>query len=144
MPRVKFDRLRIPGEFRFPVGSLSEWSALMQNVLANAWNAMLDSPDRVVMFRGDTDSRNRERLLISDTGKGLGVELEESAELFEPFQRRLEIDPDKRSVALGGQGLGLTIVRMIAERRGVTVRFVPPEPGFATTLEMTWRGGGGK
>jgi signal transduction histidine kinase len=124
----------------FPLGSYAEWSAVLQNVLANAWNAMLDSPKTVVMLRGGRGARGREWLRISDTGIGLGVPLQDSAQLFEPLERKLKIANDKRSIAIGGQGLGLTIVRMIASRRSAAAAFVAPEEGFSTTLELSWKG----
>jgi C4-dicarboxylate-specific signal transduction histidine kinase len=120
---------------------LAEWSAVLQNVLANAWNAMLDAPDARVAFLGGRDRRGVEWLRISDTGTGLEVPIDQSAVLFEPFERRQEIDPDKTSIAIGGQGLGLAIVRMIAGRRSAKVAFVQPEPGFSTTIELSWKGG---
>lgn len=44
-----------------------------------------------------------------------------------------------RSLAIGGQGLGLANVRMIARSRSVEVRFVPPRRGFSTTIELSWQ-----
>lgn len=129
----------IPHDLRFPVGSLAEWSAIIQNVVTNAWNATLTAENPVVQFAGG-QSRNRQWLQVSDTGSGLGMPIEESATLFDPFERRLELSSDVKSIALGGQGLGLTIVRMIAQRRGATVAFVKPADGFATAFEMTWKG----
>jgi len=140
MPGVKFDLTGIPADLRFPVGSLAEWNALLQNVLSNAWNAVLDSKKAAVSFRGWRDRRGGEWLHVSDTGKGLDVPMSEAQKLFEPFERRLKISEDKRSIAIGGQGLGLAIVRMIARRRSANVAFVPPEEGFSTTFEISWRG----
>jgi signal transduction histidine kinase len=140
MPGVEFDLTGIPPSLRFPLGSLAEWNALLQNVLSNAWNAMLESDRTEIFFRGGMDSRGREWLHISDTGQGLNVPLSEAHELFEPFERRLRISDDKRSIAIGGQGLGLAIVRMIARRRSAEVAFVEPEEGFSTTFEIAWRG----
>ncbi len=140
MPGVKFDCSSIPADLRFPIGSLADWNALLQNVLANAWNAMLDSKMTEISFRGGRDKSGREWLRASDTGEGLGVPLDEAEKLFEPFERRLEISADKRSIAIGGHGLGLAIVRMIARRRSTNVAFVEPEVGFSTTFEISWRG----
>lgn len=140
MPRVGLDWSGIPSDLRFPVGSLAEWNALLQNVLANAWNAMLDSKKAEVSFRGGRDRNGREWLHASDTGQGLGVPLNEAEKLFEPFERRLKISEDKRSIAIGGHGLGLAIVRMIARRCSANVAFVDPEQGFSTTFEISWRG----
>ena len=140
MSRVNFELSCIPQELRFPVGSLAEWSAILQNVLTNSWNAMLDSERASIVFEGGRGARGRECLRISDTGVGLGVPLEESEALFEPFERRLQISDENRSIAMGGQGLGLAIVRMIARQRNTRAAFVQPKPGFGTTIEISWRG----
>lgn len=140
-PGVLYESKAIPTDLRFPLGSLAEWNALLQNVLANAWNAMLDSDRSRVLVSGNREASGKEWLRISDTGQGLGVELDEAPHLFEPFERRLEVSRDNRSLLIGGQGLGLAIVRMIAARRGAECKFVKPEVGFSTTLEISWRGG---
>ena len=142
MPGVKFDLSGTLDDFRFPVGSFAEWNAVLQNVLTNAWNAMLDSEDAVISIDAGRDRgrRPREWLRVSDTGVGLGVPLKESSNLFEPFERRLEISDANRSIAIGGQGLGLAIVRMIARRREAGVAFVTPREQFSTTFEISWRG----
>jgi signal transduction histidine kinase len=139
MPGVTFDLTSVSPDLRFPLGSVAEWHALLQNVLTNAWNAMLDSQRAEIGFRGGKRGGS-EWLHISDTGVGLGMPIEEAAELFNPFERRLKISDDRKSIAIGGQGLGLAIVRMIAERRGARVRFVEPEQGFSTTIEISWKG----
>lgn len=140
MPGVNFDRTGIPSDLRFPLGSLADWNAILQNILANAWNALLDSDRALVAFRGGKTKGGREWLRVSDSGQGLSVPLAEAHKLFEPFEHRIQISKDKRSIAIGGQGLGLTIVRMIAHRRSAEVAFVSPEEGFSTTLELSWRG----
>jgi signal transduction histidine kinase len=140
MPGVKFDKSGIPAGLRFPLGALAEWNAVLQNVLANAWNALLDSDRAEVAFRGGKDKRGREWLHVSDSGQGLDVPLSEAVKLFEPFERRIKISSDKRSIAIGGQGLGLAIVRMIAHRRAANVGFITPEVGYSTTFEIAWRG----
>ena len=140
MRRVDFQTRDVPAHLRFPLGSFAEWSAILQNVLTNAWNAMLDSEQASIAFEGGRGARGREWLRISDTGVGIGVPLQDSEALFEPFQRHLSISPENRSIAIGGQGLGLAIVRMIAQRRSAQAAFVKPPPGFSTTFEISWRG----
>ena len=140
MPRVHFDATGIPRQLRFPIGSFVEWSALLQNVVTNAWNAMLDVDRASIAFDGGRGARAREWLRVSDTGVGLGVPLGESQMLFEPFERRLRISEANRSISMGGQGLGLAIVRMITRRRSARVAFVPPKSGYATTIEVSWKG----
>ncbi len=139
MPRVAFDFGGIPRELRFPIGAFVEWSAVLQNILFNAWDAMLDCDRKSIRFDGVVERRDQ-RLQISDTGLGLAVPIEKSNILFEPFERRTEITDANRSIALGGQGLGLAIVRMIASQRGAEARFVIPHGGYATTIELAWTG----
>ena len=140
LPRVDIEIRGISGSLWFPVGSFAEWSAVLQNVMANSWNAMLDTDKVKISFDADRGLGGREWLRVSDTGQGLGMAPEEAAKLFEPFERNLELSQDNRSIAIGGQGLGLTITRMIAHRRGASVRFISPLEGFSTTFEISWRG----
>ncbi len=139
MPRVAFDLGGIPRDLHFPVGAFVEWSAIIQNIMFNAWDAMLDTEHRAIRLDGAIE-RRRQWLRISDTGTGLAMPLEAADILFEPFERRTKITHANRSIALGGQGLGLAIVRMIARHRGAEVRFVMPPSGFSTTMEIAWKG----
>lgn len=121
---------------QMPYGGFSEWSAIFQNVLVNAVNAMLDSRYR----RIDISSREREKtweILVQDTG--VGVDLHSANELFEPFKRKLKISDERRALGVGGSGLGLTIVRMIAESLGCEVKFVEPTEKFNTAFSLLWR-----
>jgi C4-dicarboxylate-specific signal transduction histidine kinase len=140
MPNVDFQLEAIPAGLRFPVGSFAEWNALLQNVLTNAWNAMLETDRPKIHVQGGKSGKSKEWLRISDTGTGLAIPVAWSDRLFEPFERCLEISEDLRSIAIGGQGLGLTIVRMIARRRGGEVGFVDPQEGYSTAFEMSWKG----
>ncbi|WEX86512.1 ATP-binding protein [Sinorhizobium garamanticum] len=65
---------------------------------------------------------------------GPGIPDSESARVFEPFYR-----PSGRSEATGGWGLGLALVRQIAERHGGAVRYETPSDGgacFVVTLPV--------
>ena len=69
---------------------------------------------------------------LSDTG--VGADPEKWEEFFLPFKSTSTPDP-----MLGhGTGLGLKIVRDIAAVYGGTARFVPPEPPWKTTIEVTF------
>ena len=59
--------------------------------------------------------------------------------LFEPFERDITLSAERRALGMGGTGLGLTIVRMIAESRGCEVTFVKPSEGYSTAFELKWR-----
>ncbi|MXX86191.1 MAG: hypothetical protein F4Y71_07010 [Acidobacteria bacterium] len=140
LPGVSIETSEIPEWLRFPVGAFAEWNAILQNLLTNAWNAMLDSDQALVSFDGGRGPRAQEWLRVSDTGVGLDVPLDESEILFEPFERRLKVSAENKSIAIAGQGLGLSIVRMIARRRKAQVVFAQPKSRFATSLEISWKG----
>ena len=120
-----------------PMGTLADWQAVFQNLFVNASNATLDSPVKRLRVDGGSLTSRTNYVDVSDTG--VGVDLENSTELFEPFARALEISEERKSLGLGGMGLGLTIVRMICETRDCKYEFVPPEQGFGTSFRMTWR-----
>lgn len=135
---VSFDLNHIPPKLLFPVGSFVEWSALLQNLLFNAWNAMLDSDIKELRFDGSSSNAKRQFLRTSDTGVGLTMPLTDSRLLFEAFEREMQISAANRSIAIGGQGLGLAIVRMIARSRDADVAFVEPRSDFSTAIELSW------
>jgi C4-dicarboxylate-specific signal transduction histidine kinase len=98
---------------------------------------MLDNTTaRKLDISSRSEGRNR-ILLIQDTG--VGVDLETAEDLFKPFERKLEISPERKALGMGGSGLGLTIVRMIAGSIGCNVSFVEPESGFSTAFQILWR-----
>lgn len=118
-----------------PAATLAEWQGLIQNVSTNALNAMIDSDLRILRFSAG-HRRRKGFLRISDTGTG--IDLDEAEHFFKPFRRKGTISEERKSMGLGGYGLGLTIVRMIAEGRRCHVAFVPAEQGFSSTFELTW------
>lgn len=122
--------------FRLPEGSFAEWSSLFQNVYINAFNAMLDAERREISVFAKRNGM-RAAILVEDTG--IGVDLAEAEKLFEPFERRLKLSPERSGLGLGGTGLGLTIVRMLAERLQCRVQFVKPSEGFNTAFELSWK-----
>jgi signal transduction histidine kinase len=124
----------IPDRFLLPPGRLSEWTAIIQNVLINAANANARVAHPMALVRAENVRRDH-RLVLSDTGTG--VDIESSDVLFEPFVRRMPAPG--RGVGVGGTGLGLTIVRMIARNLRCATRFIEPDPPFTTAFELRWR-----
>lgn len=135
---VDVDTADLPPNLVLPPGRYAEWLAVFQNVVINAANAMLDSEVRRLRIGGESRGRGG-AVQIEDTG--VGVDLQTAPELFEPFVRRLELSPERRALGLGGSGLGLTIVRMLAANLDCQVEFVEPSPGFATAFRISWRTG---
>jgi signal transduction histidine kinase len=131
---IKVDGLN--DDLKLPRGTFAEWSALFQNVFANAANAMIDKKRREISVSSQRRSGNN-FILVQDTG--VGVKLEEAEKLFEPFERRMEISRERKSLSIGGSGLGLAIVRLIARNLGFSVSFVRPEAQYATCLRIEWR-----
>ena len=132
---LSIDVSGVDSELRLPAGTLAEWSAVLQNVFVNATNATLDTDEKRLFVSSRANGRVRS-ILIQDTG--VGIDLEHAEEMFEPFARRLELSPERRALGLGGTGLGLTIVRMVATNIGCKVAFVEPENGFATAFRLSW------
>lgn len=132
---IPVDLDNIDSDLRFPRGRYPEWSSIFQNVFINAVNAMLDSREKRIVVSSRKYGQRRE-LLVQDTG--VGVDLDKSDELFEPFKRKMRISFERRELGLGGMGLGLTIVRMIAQQRECNVAFVKPDRGFKTAFSLSW------
>jgi signal transduction histidine kinase len=133
---IEIDLSSVDEDFRLPPGSYIEWTALFQNVFFNAFNALLDSGEKKVVVTVD-EGGSRQLVRVQDTGSG--VDLEDAEELFRPFVRRQEISRERRALGVGGSGLGLTIVRLIAENTRCRVRFVKPDEGFSTAFELSWK-----
>jgi len=119
---------------RLPVASLAEWVALFQNLLLNAANAVIISSGSArIKVRG----RGTRAIHVLDTG--VGADLEAAPSYFEPFVRGGHpVPPERRARGLGGSGLGLTIVRTIAEAAGATVTFEKPPRGWSTDVALRW------
>jgi len=133
---IEIDTTGVDEEILLPKASLAEWSAIFQNVFTNAFNAMLDSEKRLFKVSSRVEERSHE-ILVQDTGSG--VDLRDADKLFEPFERGSQISPERRALGYGGTGLGLTIVRLLADGIGCRVSFVEPEEGFQTAFSLSWR-----
>ncbi|WP_082822738.1 ATP-binding protein [Microbacterium sp. T32] len=134
---TKVDTSEIPRDLKLPNGTYTAWSAVLQNLLVNAFRATLEKKPALVKIDGGTSERSA-WLRVQDNGAG-GVDLSKSHRLFLPFERGAAISERAEILGLGGSGLGLTIVRMITDEIGATVRFVAPEDGWSTALRIEWR-----
>ena len=133
---TEIDYSQIDSNLRLPAASFAEWGAIFQNVFINAFTAMLDSPKRQLNISFRSHGRSRE-ILIQDTGHG--INLKNADKFFEPFERASKISAERKALGYGGTGLGLTIVRLVANNIGCRVRFVDPGDGFKTAFSIWWR-----
>lgn len=90
---------------------------MVRNLMQNAQRHGAPSFDAQVRRAGET-------VELSVRDHGDGIPDGESERVFEPFYR-----PSGRAEAAGGWGLGLALVRQIAERHGATVRHERPADG---------------
>lgn len=118
-----------------PSGSIAAWGTVFQNAIFNAFNALIDSRSKIIDVKSRSVGGHVE-ILVQDTGEG--VDIATSEELFEPFVRKVKISEERRRLGYGGTGLGLTIVRVVADALGCHVRFVEPDPGFNTAFSISW------
>jgi signal transduction histidine kinase len=95
----------------------------LQNLYANAVQAMGEGGTFFVRAgaAGPTGRPDRLRIVVRDTGRGLGAD--EVAQIFQPFD----------TMRPGGAGLGLPLVRRIVEAHGGHVHVVSA-PGRGTSV----------
>ena len=74
----------------------------------------------------------RVRLIVSDNGPGIPEAAREA--VFEPFHR---LDPSRSKP---GSGLGLALVRAIADRQGARITLADNAPGLRVTVEFAAAG----
>lgn len=133
---IDIDCSQLEDQLYLPKASFAEWGAIFQNVFTNAFNAMLDSPHRLLHISSRSHEKSRE-ILIQDTGHG--IDLEKADKFFDPFERASKISAERQALGYGGTGLGLTIVRLLADNIGCRVQFVEPQAGFRTAFSIRWR-----
>lgn len=122
--------IEVDSDLRLPKATFAEWSAILQNAFTNSVAAMGGALDPRIRVVGGASGKNR-YLRIEDNGSG--VDLADADRLFEPFERGdvAQVGP--------GSGLGLPIVRMLADSIGVKVAFVEPAEDMSTSLRISWR-----
>lgn len=134
--RTTVDTGGLPTSLVLPRAAEAAWTAVFQNVLVNAFNATADveNDPRVDVDGGVTG----QTAFIRIQDNGIGVDLDEAQNLFEPYVRGIEFDRRRAEVGLGGSGLGLAIVRMIATELNVNVSFDKPDDSHETSIVLRW------
>lgn len=99
--------------------------SMVRNLLENARRHGRDPVSATLSVDGD-------RCLLRVEDGGPGVPLEERVRIFEPFYR----PAGHREGKDGGVGLGLSLVKNIAEHHGGDVRYVPLERGSCFEVRL--------
>lgn len=134
-----WDGISLTAERRFELGPvpsgilLADPDRLAQALRNLAGNAIRHTgePDGLVRLEVDQPAPGRLRFTVADDGPGIPPA--ERERVFERFHRT---DP-ARSRAAGGAGLGLAIVRAIADAHHGEVRATAPRTGHGARLELT-------
>ncbi len=131
-----FDFGGVPADLPLRPAPYAAWTSIFQNLFVNAFAALRHESNPVLTVDA-VENGSHVTLRVMDNG--VGVDLEEAEELWAPFRRSLRLDPEDVEVGYGGTGLGLTIVRMIADELRVQAKFIQPPDGQRTAVALTWR-----
>lgn len=141
---VTIDIDQIPPAFRAGPVLEAELYALLINILSNAVKAVIAAGGEKHIKVDVEKVAGKSRIIFRDNG--IGVDLATSDDLFKAFiadpsgelYEKLgeQINPEDELFVGTGSGLGLGIVRSIIERRHGSIKFVQPEKGWNTKLEV--------
>jgi signal transduction histidine kinase len=120
-----------------PAGELEVDPDRLAQALRNlARNAIDHTKPELGLVRLEVDRAGSDRLRFAVVDDGPGIPVTERERVFERFHR---VDHG-RARATGGAGLGLSIVRAVAEAHGGTVRASGTRNGRGTRIELVLPG----
>lgn len=144
---AEVDFTGVPKTVLLPRGGYAAWSAVLQNLLTNAFRANQGYRPRLIRIDAGTEAAPAAGrrsgaggvgwLRVQDNGHG--VDLADSIRLFDPFERGVEPDRHAEALGLGGSGLGLAIVKMMLDEMGASARFEAADPGWSTAVRIDWK-----
>jgi two-component system OmpR family sensor kinase len=141
-----WDGLSLTAERRFEVGEIpggrlhADADRLAQALRNLARNAIEHTQPGTGLVRLEPTVLDGGRLQFAVIDNGDGIPDDQRERVFERFHRVYEMPARPRSSARGGAGLGLAIVRAIAEAHGGMVRAVDPRDGAGTRVELVLPG----
>lgn len=137
-----WDGLSLTAERRFELGPVPEGTLtadpdrLAQALRNLARNAIEHTANDIGLVRLDVVRSGPDAIRFVVVDDGPGIPVGERDKIFERFHRT---DPARTRLA-GGAGLGLAIVRAIAEAHGGSVRARDPENGTGARVELVLPG----
>lgn len=118
-------RLRRGGSLRNVLGSRSQLSQLVDNLIGNA---VKYTPAEGKIFVTLEEEQNQLILRVADNGPG--IPLEEQGRIFEKFYRATNVEN-----SVPGTGLGLAIVKTIVDNHGGRI-WVDSKPGLGAVFTV--------
>lgn len=121
----------IPGDLKSPPMFPAELTTVFSNLLTNSVKAAGQGG----RIRATAETRSDDSIVLLIENTGAAVDLSDSERWFRPFESTTEsIDP-----VLGqGMGMGLPITRSMLEEYGATIKFVRPNKGYATAVQVVF------
>jgi signal transduction histidine kinase len=121
----------IPPELKSPPMFPAELATIFSNLLTNAVKAAGAGGT----IRAVGRLKDQQAISVVVENSGTAVNLRDAERWFKPFESTTtSVDP-----VLGqGMGLGLPITRKMLEQYGADIRFIKPDHGFATALEIVF------
>jgi signal transduction histidine kinase len=107
-------------------------TTILRNLLDNAFKACVAGDGRNIIVRA---ARDGDALTLEVSDDGIGFAPQDADRLFEKFHRL----GDELQRTTPGTGLGLYIVRRLAELSGATPAAHSDGPGRGATVSITWR-----
>jgi two-component system OmpR family sensor kinase len=138
-----WDGMSLTAERRFELGTVVDGSLeadpdrLAQALRNLARNAIEHTDERDGLVRLDVTQLAPDRIRFAVVDDGPGIPTAERERVFERFHRT---DGGRSRSAPGGAGLGLAIVRAIAEAHRGTVRVRDSQNGHGATIELVLPG----
>jgi signal transduction histidine kinase len=121
---------QVPAELKLSIDRTS-LDTMLRNLVDNALKACIAGQGHAIDVTGEL-AAGRIRLQVSDDG--LGFPPEESRLMFEKFHRL----GDELRRKTPGTGLGLYIVRRLADLTGAEIEVHSDGPGHGATMTLSW------